>query len=196
MPHTPLLLETIKIEHGKIFNLPYHQKRLDKSQYALFGMTNTSQLSTCLTSIPQKGCYRCRIVYDTEIRSVEYLPYTPKTIHSLKVVPSTILYPYKYLCRDNLNALLSQHKETDEIIIEKEGLLTDTTISNIALYDGKRWLTPQTPLLEGTMRAKLLEKGFLKPEALTKEALSHATHVALINAMIGFKILNHVKITI
>jgi 4-amino-4-deoxychorismate lyase len=108
----------------------------------------------------------------------------------VKIVSSDIEYSLKYANRDALNALLESNKDVDEVIIEKEGFLTDTTISNIAFFDGKRWVTPVKPLLEGTMRAKLIDEGFLHPKEIRKENLKNYSKVALMNAMIGFKILN------
>ncbi|AKF25539.1 hypothetical protein YH65_09240 [Sulfurovum lithotrophicum] len=190
---SPLLLETIKTEDGTVFNLPYHQARFDHSRKALFNTDDTLDLSKIIDT-PPKGLYRCRILYDTNIRSVDYIPYIPKKIHTLRVIPSDIEYIYKYADREAFNILLRKNSDVDEIIIEKEGLLTDTTISNIAFYDGKKWLTPAKPLLQGTMRAKLISEGFLREADISKEMLGRFTHVALINAMLGFKILNHLEI--
>jgi 4-amino-4-deoxychorismate lyase len=194
MKSSPLLLETVKIENGEVFNLPYHQKRCNRSRKELFGLEEKLDLSKYITDIPSQGLYRCRIIYGEALHTVEYLPYLPKEINSLRIVPSTIDYHYKYLYRDDFNTLLKKNSDVDEILIEKEGLLTDTTISNIALYDGKTWFTPRIPLLKGTMRAKLIDEGFLKTRDITKKELSNYSQVALINAMIGFKILNHFKI--
>ncbi|WP_294956004.1 aminotransferase class IV family protein [Sulfurovum sp.] len=191
--HSSLLLETIKAEDGEILNLPYHQKRCNQSRSSLLGTQDTLDLSL-LIKPPRKGLYRCRVIYDTHIRHIEYLPYIPKAIHSLRVVSSALDYSYKYADRTGFTILLEENRDVDEIIIEKEGLLTDTTISNIAFYDGKIWVTPKTPLLHGTMRAKLLDEGFLTAKDITKEALPGYTQVALMNAMIGFKILNHFNI--
>ncbi len=188
------LLETIRIEEGKAQNLPYHQARFDRSRKALF---NTTSPLTLLKHIdpPQNGLYRCRILYTDTIESVEYLLYTPKTINTLKVVTdNTLEYCYKYADRTLLNTLLSAHPNADEIIIEQNGLLTDTTIANIAFYNGSTWLTPATPLLEGTMRAHLLDKGMLQTADIRKSDLHRYTHVALMNAMLGFKILKEVTI--
>jgi len=196
MKPSPLLLETVKIENGEVFNLPYHQKRCNRSRKELFGLDEKLDLSKYITDIPSHGLYRCRIIYGETLNTVEYLPYLPKEINSLRIVPSTIDYHYKYLYRDDFKTLLKKNSDVDEILIEKEGLLTDTTISNIALYDGKTWYTPRNPLLKGTMRAKLIDEGFLKTRDITKEELSDYSQVALINAMIGFKILNHFKIQI
>ncbi|GIT99042.1 aminotransferase class IV family protein [Sulfurovum sp. TSL1] len=187
--HTPLLLETIKIEDGVIHNLSYHQLRCNKSRQILFDSHDVLDLSSCIEA-PKTGLYRCRILYAEHLHTIEYIPYTPKEIQRLKIVSSDIEYSLKYADRDALNALLESHKDVDEVIIEKKGYLTDTTISNIAFYDGKQWVTPAEPLLEGTMRAKLIDEGFLHPKEIKKERLQNYSHVALMNAMIGFKILN------
>ncbi len=189
-----ILLETIRIEEGKAKNLPYHQARFDKSRRALFNATSPLALQKYIDP-PQNGLYRCRILYTDNIESVEYLSYTPKTINTLRVVTdNTLEYHYKYADRSALNSLLSAHPNADEIIIEQNGLLTDTTIANIAFYNGSRWLTPATPLLEGTMRANLLDQGILQTTDIRKADLHRYTHVALMNAMIGFKILKKVTI--
>jgi len=186
---TPLLLETVRIEGGKAHNLSYHQSRFDKSRRELFGDTALIDLASHIEA-PIKGLYRCRILYADRIRHIEYFPYTQKPVHRLKIIASHIDYSYKYANREALDALLLGNSDADEIIIEKEGLLTDTTIANIAFFDGKGWVTPQKPLLEGTMRAKFIDKGLLRTANITKKDLQNYTHVALMNAMIGFKILN------
>jgi len=190
-----LLLETIKIEDGEVSNLSYHQARCDESRKALFHSTDTLDLSS-LIQAPQKGLYRCRILYDKKMHSVDYIPYVAKEIHNLKIISSNLTYNYKYANREALNTLLQNQKDIDEIIIEKEGYLTDTTMANIAFYDGKTWFTPENPLLKGTMRAKLLDEGFLHTRNIKKEEIHDYTQVALMNAMIGFKILNNFTIKI
>ena len=186
---TPLLLETIRIEDGEIHNLSYHQDRCTQSRRILFHSRDVLDLSSIIVA-PKVGLFRCRILYGENLHSIEYIPYIPKEIQRLKIVSSDIEYSLKYANRDALNALLESNKDVDEVIIEKNGYLSDTTISNIAFFDGKQWLTPVKPLLEGTMRAKLIDEGFLHAKEIKKEDLQNYSQVALMNAMIGFKILN------
>ena len=188
-----LLLETIKIEDGEVHNLSYHQKRCDKTRKTLFNSTDILNLVDSIEA-PKKGLYRCRILYAKTLHSVEYIAYSPKDIHSLKIVKSDINYNFKYADRDTFTDLLTEHNDVDEILIEKDGYLTDTTIANIAFYAEGVWYTPTTPLLKGTMRQKLLDDGFLQERNIKKEDLNQYTQVALMNAMIGFKILNHFNI--
>jgi len=188
----PLLLETIKIEEGKVCNLFYHQERVNKSRKALFSSTDILMLQKHIEP-PKNGLYRCRVLYDTQIQNIEYIPYSPKKIHTLTIVTSDLEYEYKYANRNELNQLLAS-VSSDDILIEKNGYLTDTSIANIAFYDGIQWFTPKIPLLKGTMRAKLLDEGFLKTREIKKEDLTHYTQVALMNAMIGFSILRNIEI--
>lgn len=143
---------------------------------------------------PPTGLYRCRILYDETIQKIEYIPYTFKKIQTLKIVSSDIDYAYKYADRKIFSTLLEMHSKADEIIIEKDGYLTDTTIANIAFYDGAKWLTPLNPLLKGTTMTRLLDEGLLHPKKIKKEELTNYTYVALMNAMIGFKIIKNVNI--
>lgn len=189
----PLLLETIRIEEGQIHNLSYHQARCDQSRQILFGSRDRLDLSSVIDA-PKSGLYRCRILYGISLHSIEYIPYTPREISSLRIVSSDIDYSLKYADRSALDALLLANKDVDEVIIEKNGYLTDTTIANIAFYDGTEWFTPESPLLKGTMRAKLIDEGFLKTKDIKREDLGEYTKVALMNAMIGFKIINPVNI--
>ena len=191
---TPLLLETIKIEDGIIHNLPYHQERCTQSCHALYDATDILELKTHINP-PPKGLYRCRILYAKTIHTIEYIPYVSKVISSLKIIASDVEYTYKYANRDALNTLLVMEKAYDDILIEKNGYLTDTSIANIAFYDGKQWVTPQNPLLKGTMRQKLIDEGFLQTKQIKVSDISAYTQVALMNAMLGFKILKNIRIT-
>lgn len=185
------LLETIKIEDGQIINIEWHNRRFNKSRKALFNEQKEAYLEAFIDA-PKKGLYRCRILYDREVHMVEYLPYVSKEIKKIKIVPSQINYDYKYSDRSELQALIPNHY--DDVLIQKDGLLTDTSIANIAFYDGESWLTPQYPLLEGTMREKLLNENFLKLKNIQSKEIQSFSHFALMNAMIGFKIQKSITI--
>ena len=191
----PTLFETIKIEDGKIFNLDWHNKRFNKTQKELFSNTSSINLKEFI-SPPTSGLYRCKIIYtDNDIQSVEYFPYKAKKIKKLKVIESQLDYSYKYTNRSTFQELsLELAKDYAEIIIEKNGFLTDTSIANIAFSDGKTWFTPSTPLLKGTTRARLLNEGFLKLKDIKKENIKEYKYFALMNAMIGFRIQKYVDI--
>lgn len=188
-----LLLETIHCKDGLVANLSYHQARCTKSRQILFGVEDILDLSSAIIA-PKQGLYRCRILYDKIIRSIEYIPYEAKVIRKLCIVPSNIEYSLKYANRTDLDKLKNLCSHSDDILIEQNGYLTDTTIANIAFYDGEIWHTPKYPLLYGTMRQKLIDEGILKEKNIKKSHLLGYKKVALMNAMIGFRILNSLHI--
>jgi len=189
----PLLLETIRIEGGEALHLDYHNKRLNRSRAQLFYSNDTLDLKRYITP-PDKACYRCRVLYDKGIRKIEYHPYYPKDIRSIAVIESDIEYPFKYADRSLFDSLLSASPRSDEVLIVRNGSLTDTTIANIAFLKNGRWITPDQPLLRGTTRERLIDEGFLTPEPIRKEEISNFHGFALMNAMIGFRIITPIWI--
>jgi len=68
----------------------------------------------------------------------------------------------------------------------KEGLVTDTSIANIAIYDGIKWITPKKPLLKGTFRESMLEKQLLLEKDVRIKDIQNSVRFVLMNALIGF----------
>lgn len=178
-------LETILCDQGIVHNLSYHQQRLNNTLQK-FNISANYNLLDLLTP-PDNKQYRCRFIYDASSYQIEYHPYIPKKITSLRLVyDDTIEYSSKYFDRNGLNKLFEARDGCDNILIVKNGYLTDTTIANIAFLIDNEWLTPQTPLLEGTTRARLIDEGKIIPAPLNVSDLLKAQKIALMNAMIGF----------
>lgn len=179
-------IETIKIKNGKALALPYHQARMERTIRRFFPTLASEEIKLSSLIFPKEemNLYKARVVYGTQgVEAIEYAPYKMKEIHSLKVVEdNNIDYTYKSTDRSALNALVAQKDDCDEIIIVKNGLITDTSFTNLALFDGNRWLTPKHPLLQGTKRAQLLEAGIILEADLTLENLRKAEKVSLFNA--------------
>jgi len=186
---SPLLLETIKVQGGEALHLTYHNQRFNKTRKKLFDIHNLFDLATIIKP-PNQETYRCRILYDQSIQKIEYLPYQPKTIRMIAIMESAIDYAYKYADRTALEALLADSPQSDEVLISHNGFLRDTTIANIAFLENGKWITPNKPLLEGTTRQRLVDEGFLTPKNIRKDAIGHFDGFALMNAMIGFKVIN------
>jgi para-aminobenzoate synthetase/4-amino-4-deoxychorismate lyase len=80
------------------------------------------------------------------------------------------------------------HAEDSEVILVNErGELTETSIANIALRRNGRWVTPNVScgLLPGTMRAELLENGELIEGILTVDELPDGEQVRCFNSVRG-----------
>jgi len=185
-----LLFETIKVDNSKVTNIDYHNERLNRSRNALFGSRNSVDIKK-LIKVPgnlQLRVARCRIVYNEEIRKIEYFPYEPRIIKSLKIVDcDDIDYSFKYYDRSRLDELLKLKGKADEILIIKNGLVTDTSFSNIVFYDGEKWITPSDPLLKGTKREQLLKEKIISETEIRVSDLKTFQKAVLVNAMLGLE---------
>jgi len=181
-------LETIKALDGVCYHLEYHQRRLE----GVLNSLNAEQkykLSSLLLP-PKKGLFRCRVVYDEEQIEISYIPYQKREIKSLKIVASNkIEYSDKYADRSSIDKLFMKKEQCDDILIVKNSLITDTSIANIAFFDGAVWLTPKTPLLYGTTRERLLNESKIVEQDIKIEDINGFLKVALMNAMIDFAII-------
>lgn len=179
------LLETIQVRDGKPINIDYHSARFNLARAELFGISAPLDLSEFI-QIPKdclSGIFRCRLIYEQNIEEIGFSPYQFKPIQSLKIVeaPDTD-YAYKWADRQVFKDLLHQNSDADEIIISKNGSITDCTFANLAFWDGKKWFTPGTPLLKGTKRAKLLEDGKIAETEINVSDVKKFQKVCLINS--------------
>ena len=185
-------IETIKVVDGIYFHMSYHQKRYSDVLKS-FNSSDIKELSKYLDA-PKKGIYRCRLTYNAqEVIDVEYFKYIKREIKSLKLIYNNIDYSFKYSNRDNIDELFAQRGGCDDILIVKNGLITDTSIANIAFFDGE-WKTPKVPLLKGTTRARLLNEGKIVEADIEVDELKKYTKIALLNAMIDFDIIRQYNI--
>ena len=182
-----LFIETIRIDHGKACNR--HNRRLNDTRAHFWPESTPLQLRDHLSSLGyEAGIVKARVVYGEKgIEDVSYSPYTMRHVHSLALIQADhIDYTYKSTGREPLNRLFALRGACDDILIVKQGLLTDTSIANIALSDGTHWYTPAHPLLKGTKRAALLEEGILQEKDIRPEDLPSFSTVRLFNAMIDW----------
>ena len=180
------LFETILVNNGKAVHLRWHEERMLRSRKEIWNLDERIVLEEVI-KIPDKfriGIVRCNISYGKEIGEVTFRSYTKKSIKSLRLIRCDHLdYHLKYKDRRLLNELLSKKDDCDEIIIIKENLITDTTISNLVFFDGIRWITPLKPLLSGTYRQRLVEAHLITEAEIHVKDLKKYTGCKLINAM-------------
>ncbi|MEL7589111.1 MAG: aminotransferase class IV [Prolixibacteraceae bacterium] len=192
------LLETIRLENGILQNIFYHNRRMNASRTELFNTSDSIQLEKEIT-VPEelkRGLYRCRVVYGSVIDQIEFLPLSPKNFERLKIVHDNLIdYHLKFADRSGLEKLFSLREKADEIIIVRNGLVTDCTIGNLVFDDGNGWLTPATPLLNGTQRQALLDKKLIKEAEITERNLPHFLQAGIINVFFDLKNMPRVKIT-
>jgi len=181
-------IETLLITN-QIENLKYHNLRMNKTRKYFYNLDEID-LKDYIKIIPNK---RVRVLYNDKILKVEYFDLIQRNFNNFKIVESNIDYDFKYENRDKLNSL--KVDGYDEIIIVKNGFITDTTISNLAFFNGKEWHTPKKPLLKGTKRAELLEKGIIKEKEIRVENIKNYQKMAMINAILGFYEIDKINIS-
>jgi 4-amino-4-deoxychorismate lyase len=184
------LLESLKLKDGIVQNLNYHQERLNRSMEELFPTARKIDLAKEI-SIPENcksGIFKIRVLYGQTIEKIEIEPYVFRSIKSLKVVHhESIDYHLKYTDRQILQKLFAQRANYDDIIIVKNGLVTDSFAANLLFLDGEKWLTPASPLLKGTKRQLLIDSGIVSEKEIREADIRSYRKVGLINAMIDFE---------
>jgi 4-amino-4-deoxychorismate lyase len=180
------LLETIKCRDGILYNLEFHNERFNKARKEQFGIADELDLKSRI-EIPENcktGLFRCRVIYADEIEIIEFLSHQIRNISSLKLVTDNhIDYHLKYANREALQNLFDKREGCDDILIIKNGCITDSFTANPVFFDGKTWWTPDTPLLPGTQRARLLREKKISECRITADDLPKYIMAGLINAL-------------
>lgn len=179
-------IETIRVINGNIQNLPYHEKRIvktcDNFKFSFdFNIFKNITISPLLLDEE----LRLRIIYSENYVKYDLTVYKRRIIKSLKIVENNnIEYNYKFENRAELNCLVKNNGEHDDILIVKNGFVTDTSFSNIVLVDNNnKLITPSTYLLNGIMRQKLINEKIIFEEKVTINDLGKYKGIFLINSM-------------
>lgn len=184
----PQLFEAFCILDGKVPDLDLHNRRMNRSRSELSGRNDPLDLGAVVT-VPEEfrnGKVKCRVLYSETIDKIEFEPYKSRTVRSLRLVENDeIDYSHKYADKNPILKLLELKGNCDDILIVKNGLITDTSFSNIILFDGREWHTPARPLLKGTKREHLLSKNLIIERDIKPSDLKRYLHVSLINAMLN-----------
>jgi 4-amino-4-deoxychorismate lyase len=184
------LVESIKVENRRLLHLEWHNKRFNEARREAFGIIEPVKLQNIIEipSTLSHEVYKCRILYGKEIEEIEFQPYTVRPVKTLKIVNGgNIDYHLKYENREALVELMKKRGKADDILIVKNGFITDTSYSNIAFFNGHEWFTPDTYLLNGTQRQRLLSEGIIRERTIKLEDLTQFICAKSINAMLEFK---------
>jgi len=186
------LLETIRFEKGKFNNIEYHINRMKQSVSDCFSQSlqfipKQVFLETQQSFGEKPGLFKFRLLYNNKSYQWEFVPYTLPDINTLKLtIDDQIDYSCKFSDRKKLNQLKKQRDNADDILIIKNGAITDTSFANIIFSDGTNWFTPKNPLLRGTQRAYLIDQGIISEAVIAPDDIKQFKEVRLINAMIRF----------
>lgn len=184
-------VETIPVKNGIFLDLSAHLKRMEMTSMRFYGEKIGAEDILQKTKIPVSdnyGMVKCRILYGASIQQIEFEPYRKRQIKSLKLVTDeNIDYSFKYADRFTFSDLLRQKGDCDDILIVRAGYITDTSYSNVVLFDGESYYTPDTYLLNGVRRQQLLVSGKIKERRITSAMLPHFDRIYLINSMLDIE---------
>ncbi|MFW0884303.1 aminotransferase class IV [Candidatus Acidulodesulfobacterium sp. H_13] len=193
MPH---FIDTIKLSDGNYKLIDYHNRRVNDTIRHFFGAGFEINIETIIPSPDEYkiGIYKCRLVYAKCVDNIQIIPYVKRTITKLKIIDSDDIhlpsgckplnYEFKYKDRTCINYFLSGLDDTTDVLITRNGLITDTSFSNVILFDGQKWITPDTCLLNGIKRRYLLDKGDIEEKKISTVDLPYFQKISLINAML------------
>lgn len=184
------LFETIKVVDNSLLNIDYHNARVNFSRKSLLNSKDQWDLSQLikLPLLQPSTIYKCRFVYNANVIDVEFLPYAVKRLQTLKLVECPHLnYPFKYRDRKALDEIMQQNRQFDDVIIVKNGMITDCSFANMVFFDGAKWVTPCTPLLKGTKRQKYIDEGMILEREISVSDLKCFTNARIINAMVDLE---------
>jgi len=180
---------------GSIALLARHLSRLQKSADFLSFSCPVENLQAAIqtqaTSNPdrvlrlllsKKGTYEIQ-AKPLPTTQITRLVLAEKNIHS-----SELMLFHKTTAREVYDqARAGLPPDTDAILFNERGEITETTIANIAVFRDGKWITPRLDcgLLPGTMRAQLLEEGKLAEGIIPATELVHGERIRFFNAVRG-----------
>ena len=183
-------IETIKVLNGQFYNLEAHERRAKVTAKAFFGKSLAWEVERMvIPSEMSSGLVKCRVVYDSEVREVCFQPYNMRRIRSLRLVNGDgVDYRYKSTDRSVFARLWEQRGACDDVLIVRDGWVTDTSFTNVVFEDSRGGLyTPDTCLPEGIRRQGLLDAERIQMCPIRVEDIRHFHRVFLVNAMIGLE---------
>ncbi len=191
-----LFIETLRVEHDDTIPLlDYHKSRMTRALSSLGTSSPVTvidqmmaRFAEVLTDQPLTQCIRkYRVLYsNTRILEATLTPYVIRPINTLAIAPITFGYEHKYADRIEINACYHDYPHTDDVIMTRDDLLTDTSYGNIALHHDGMWYTPETPLLRGCRRQYLIDHRMVQPKKIRIEDIHSYSYLMIFNAMIPF----------
>jgi para-aminobenzoate synthetase/4-amino-4-deoxychorismate lyase len=106
------------------------------------------------------------------------------------VDPKDIFLYHKTTNRRLYQDSAARFPEADEVVlVNPDGNVTETTISNLAARFGTVWLTPPVTdgCLPGAHRSELVSQGKLREASISVERLLSADEIAVLNSLRGWR---------
>jgi para-aminobenzoate synthetase / 4-amino-4-deoxychorismate lyase len=190
------LLETMRVEHGRVERLERHMARMaDAATYFAYQWSESTvrdALAAVAREHPQ-GTWRLRLLVSVDGRpSIECTPHADETrpwrvdFARDPIDPADPFIRHKTTRRRIYEDAKRSNPDLDDVLLWNDrGEVTESTIGNVvAKIDGVRYTPPlSSGLLGGTFRAEQLEAGTIREHVLTKADITSASRLWLINSV-------------
>ena len=193
------LLETMRLEHGRLERLERHLARMAAAARDFGYIWTEPAVRDALSAVAAghpSGCWRVRLLLSaTGHPTIECTPH----VHDARVWqvgfaerPIDARDPFvlhKTTRRQVYEAARRARPALDDVVLWNErGEVTESTIANVvAEIDGVRYTPPvHCGLLAGTFRAELLDAGTIVERVLSKTDVGSAPRLWLINSVRGW----------
>jgi para-aminobenzoate synthetase/4-amino-4-deoxychorismate lyase len=193
------LLETMRLEHGRVERLERHVARMAEGARYFEYQWNESAVRHAIGAMAAahpEGCWRVRLLLSAGgMPTIECTPHAQdgrpwRVDFALEPVnPQDPFILHKTTHRVVHEAARRAHTEVDDVLLwNRRGEVTESTIANVvAEIDGLRYTPPlRCGLLAGTFRAEQLEAGAMYEHVLTKDDIASASRLWLINSVRGW----------
>ena len=112
-----LFIETLRIEDGKVWHAPLHDRRLNDTRRAFFGPVPDLHVTDYLRPEAYTERTRCRLTYARDVVRVEYFPYRVRPVHRLQLmVRDDLDYRYKRADRRVLDEAFALRGQADDVL--------------------------------------------------------------------------------
>ena len=191
------LIETMRVtEAGEVYLLERHLERLSRSaKFFSFEYNRRKLHDEILKAVPADGLPLClRLTLSREgVLQFETRPSPPR--YASRLILSTVRVDSAdvFLFHKTTNRAIYDQAcrecddETDAILVNERGEITETTVANIAVFRGGRWVTPSLSCgsLPGVMREELLARGEIVEGVIRADELRSGERVRCFNALRG-----------
>jgi para-aminobenzoate synthetase / 4-amino-4-deoxychorismate lyase len=190
------LLETMRLDEGTIVRLERHLSRLAGSARQFGYVHDEARIRAAIAETVRahpRGQWRVRLLVARDgAPSIECTPYTPDprawrvTFASDHVDSRDPFLANKTTHREVYDSARDACPDVDDVILSNErGEITEATLANIVVeIDGVRYTPPlSSGLLGGAFRGELLAGGQIHERVLTRNDVTRASRLWLINSV-------------
>ena len=181
-----MFLETIRIQDGHAYHMADHIDRMCRTalHFGFVAPALPADLDALVPHTLRTGTVRCRIVYGHTLRELTFTPYRRRRLERLIAVDAGAMdYAFKYADRSPLERPNIPLSEADELLFVRGGYVTDTSYTNLILRRDQELFTPDTFLLDGTCRRRLLRTAQVRTAQVRLSDLPAYDELLLVNAM-------------